>query len=122
MAEGYDYVIVGGGSAGTAGQPALPTYTRLVALPAGSGVTVRVLQAATRSLGVMQPEPRQPVVEQGKSAPTFDPALYAAAQQGPVVAVYVLDDEAAGDHKYGGASRWWRLGSAIAAAMHAEDN
>ncbi|SMQ74713.1 deoxyribodipyrimidine photo-lyase [Altererythrobacter xiamenensis] len=36
-----------------------------------------------------------------------NPALYAAAQQGPVVAVYVLDDEAAGDHKYGGASRWW---------------
>ena len=36
-----------------------------------------------------------------------NPALYSAAQQGPVVAVYVLDDEAAGDHKYGGASRWW---------------
>ncbi|ALE16627.1 Deoxyribodipyrimidine photolyase [Altererythrobacter epoxidivorans] len=36
-----------------------------------------------------------------------NPALYHAAQQGPVVAVYVLDDEAAGDHAYGGASRWW---------------
>ena len=36
-----------------------------------------------------------------------NPALYHAAKQGPVVAVYVLDDEAAGDHAYGGASRWW---------------
>ena len=36
-----------------------------------------------------------------------NPALYAAAQLGPVIAVYVLDDEAAGSHKYGGASRWW---------------
>ena len=36
-----------------------------------------------------------------------NPALYFAAQAGPVIAVYVLDDDAAGDHKYGGASRWW---------------
>ena len=36
-----------------------------------------------------------------------NPALFAAASQGPVVAVYVLDDDAAGDHAYGGASRWW---------------
>ncbi|GAA4039334.1 cryptochrome/photolyase family protein [Parerythrobacter jejuensis] len=36
-----------------------------------------------------------------------NPALYHAAQQGPVVAVYVLDDERAGSHAYGGASRWW---------------
>ncbi|TMM50054.1 cryptochrome/photolyase family protein [Qipengyuania marisflavi] len=35
------------------------------------------------------------------------PALYAAAQAGPVIPVYVLDDDAAGDHAYGGASRWW---------------
>lgn len=35
------------------------------------------------------------------------PALHAAAQAGPVVPVYVLDDEAAGHHAYGGASRWW---------------
>ena len=35
------------------------------------------------------------------------PALHAAAQAGPVVPVYVLDDAAAGDHAYGGASRWW---------------
>lgn len=35
------------------------------------------------------------------------PALYHAAQEGPVIPVYVLDDEAAGSHAYGGASRWW---------------
>ncbi|MGB3752895.1 MAG: deoxyribodipyrimidine photo-lyase [Parerythrobacter sp.] len=36
-----------------------------------------------------------------------NPALYHAAQAGPVVPIYVLDDDAAGDHAYGGASRWW---------------
>ncbi|MCK0128211.1 deoxyribodipyrimidine photo-lyase [Erythrobacter sp. F6033] len=36
-----------------------------------------------------------------------NPALFSAAAQGPVVCVYVLDDEAAGHHAYGGASRWW---------------
>lgn len=35
------------------------------------------------------------------------PAFYAAAQAGPVIPVFVLDDAAAGDHAYGGASRWW---------------
>jgi len=35
------------------------------------------------------------------------PAFLAAAQAGPVVPVYVLDDDAAGHHAYGGASRWW---------------
>ena len=35
------------------------------------------------------------------------PALHAAAQAGPVVPVFVLDDAAAGDHAYGGASWWW---------------
>jgi len=36
-----------------------------------------------------------------------NPALYHAAQAGPVVAVYVLDDEAPGRHAMGGAARWW---------------
>ncbi|MBE5072975.1 deoxyribodipyrimidine photo-lyase [Erythrobacteraceae bacterium E2-1 Yellow Sea] len=36
-----------------------------------------------------------------------NPALYHAAQVGPVIAVYVLDDDTAGSHAYGGASRWW---------------
>ncbi len=36
-----------------------------------------------------------------------NPALFHASQAGPVVPVFVLDDAAAGDHAYGGASRWW---------------
>ena len=31
----------------------------------------------------------------------------AAAEAGAVIPVYVLDDESAGHHAYGGASRWW---------------
>ena len=36
-----------------------------------------------------------------------NPALYEAAQRGPVIPVYVLDDASAKSHAYGGASRWW---------------
>ena len=35
------------------------------------------------------------------------PALHAAAQAGPVIAVYVLDDDTPKHRKMGGASRWW---------------
>ena len=35
------------------------------------------------------------------------PALSAAAAAGPVIPVYVLDDEGPRDHALGGASRWW---------------
>lgn len=35
------------------------------------------------------------------------PALHAAAQDGPVLCVYVLDDETPRHRKMGGASRWW---------------
>lgn len=35
------------------------------------------------------------------------PAFHAAAQAGPVIPVFVLDDAAAGDHAIGGAARWW---------------
>ena len=35
------------------------------------------------------------------------PALHAASQAGPVIPVFVLDDDRAGDHAYGGASRVW---------------
>jgi len=34
-------------------------------------------------------------------------AFTAAAQAGPVVPVYILDDETPADRKMGGASRWW---------------
>ncbi len=37
-----------------------------------------------------------------------NPALYEAAQTGrPVIPVYILDEEAAGDWRPGAASRWW---------------
>ena len=35
------------------------------------------------------------------------PAFHAAAATGPVIPVYVLDDETAKHRKLGGASRWW---------------
>ena len=35
------------------------------------------------------------------------PALVAACHDGPVIPVYVLDDETPGKHAMGGASRWW---------------
>lgn len=35
------------------------------------------------------------------------PALAAAVEEGPVIPVYVLDDDAPRDWKMGGASRWW---------------
>jgi len=36
-----------------------------------------------------------------------NPALIEAAKNGPILPVYVLDDENAGEWKMGGASRWW---------------
>lgn len=36
-----------------------------------------------------------------------NPALTAACQHGEVVPIYILDDANAGEHKMGGASRWW---------------
>lgn len=35
------------------------------------------------------------------------PGLHAAAEAGPVLPVFVLDDERPGDRRYGGAHRWW---------------
>jgi deoxyribodipyrimidine photo-lyase len=38
---------------------------------------------------------------------TDNPALSAAAAKGAIIPVYILDDDNAGAHKMGGASRWW---------------
>ncbi len=48
-------------------------------------------------------------------------ALVAAVERGPVIPVYVLDDDGAGARKLGGASRWWLHHSlaALAAALEA---
>lgn len=49
-------------------------------------------------------------------------AVVAAAAEGPVVPLFVLDDDAPGDWRMGGAQRWWlhhsleRLGEALAKA------
>ncbi|MCY6382689.1 deoxyribodipyrimidine photo-lyase [Hoeflea prorocentri] len=36
-----------------------------------------------------------------------NPALLRAVEAGRVLCVFILDDETAGDHRAGGASRWW---------------
>lgn len=36
-----------------------------------------------------------------------NPALYQAAKQDRVLPIYILDDKSAGEHRMGGASRWW---------------
>ncbi len=36
-----------------------------------------------------------------------NPALVAACAEGDIIPVYVLDDDAPGDRRMGGASRWW---------------
>ncbi len=46
-----------------------------------------------------------------------NPALAAAAAAGPVLPVYVLDDDAAGDWAMGGAHRWWLHGSLTSLAQ-----
>jgi deoxyribodipyrimidine photo-lyase len=41
-------------------------------------------------------------------------ALIAAAEEGPVTAVYILDDKAPAEHAIGGAQRWWLHHSLVA--------
>lgn len=49
------------------------------------------------------------------------PALVAAAGEGAVIPVFILDDETPGDRRMGGASRWWLHHSlaALGAALEA---
>ena len=68
-----------GGASGAVGQAALPTITRLVALPVGSGVQVRVVSTETQSLGAMTLEPMMPITDQDKAAPAFNQSFYASA-------------------------------------------
>ena len=50
------------------------------------------------------------------------PALVAAAHEGPVIPVYVLDDDAPGSWSIGGAQRWWLYHTlkAFAASLEAK--
>jgi len=69
-----------GGHLGADGQAELPTVTRLVALPAGSGVEVRLLEKNLVSLGTMTIAPSQGIQDLNKAGPVrFDQALYASA-------------------------------------------
>lgn len=53
------------------------------------------------------------------------PALTAAAAAGPVIPLYILDDETTGEWRWGGASRWWldrslaRLGECVPLVLRA---
>lgn len=47
---------------------------------------------------------------------TDHPALAAAAKAGPVLPIYVLDDDTPGGWRMGGASRWWLHGSLVSLA------
>jgi deoxyribodipyrimidine photo-lyase len=48
-------------------------------------------------------------------------AFHAAAARGPVLPVYVLDDETPGHRKLGGAARWWLHGSLAALAAQLQE-
>ena len=49
------------------------------------------------------------------------PALIAAAHEGPVIPVYILDDETPGDWRIGGAQRWWLHHSLTSLAADLKD-
>ena len=48
------------------------------------------------------------------------PAIAAAAKAGPILALYVLDDETPGQWQIGGAQRWWLHGSLAAMGKQLE--
>ncbi|KQR81222.1 cryptochrome/photolyase family protein [Sphingomonas sp. Leaf343] len=49
------------------------------------------------------------------------PALVAAAHEGPVIPVYILDDDTPGEWRMGGAQRWWLHHSLTALAEALEE-
>jgi len=75
-----DLSLPGGGHRGLVGEPALPTYTRLVALPAGVGVQARLLDHRRVDLGALRLVPNRGIEDQQKAgAPSFDAVRYRAA-------------------------------------------
>ncbi len=69
-----------GGWGGEVGEPALPTLTRLVALPAGSGASARLLDVQMTELGAMRIAPQLPAdTDDELAAMPFDAVRYAAA-------------------------------------------
>ena len=51
-----------------------------------------------------------------------NPALWDAVKQGPVLPIYILDDENAGEYAMGGASRWWLHHSLLSLKKSLEEN
>jgi hypothetical protein len=76
-----ELAIPEGGFAGDIGRAALPTYTRLVALPAGLGARVTLTGTEMSALPAMDLAPAQPVVDQrdSQAAAKLDGAWYARA-------------------------------------------
>ncbi len=76
-----ELAVPDGGFAGDIGRAALPTYTRLVALPAGVGAQVTLTAKQMAVLPAMDLAPAQPVVDEdaGKAALRLDSAWYARA-------------------------------------------
>ncbi|MEZ4388412.1 MAG: C25 family cysteine peptidase [Candidatus Krumholzibacteriia bacterium] len=69
-----------GGALGLEGQPALPTFTRLVALPAGSGVQVKVVGRELKDLGTMRLAPNLGIADKDAAGPLrFDARSYATS-------------------------------------------
>ena len=80
--EGASYQaleIEGGGEAGHAGEPLLPTFSRFIQVPAESGITIEVLSTDTRVIKHILPLPVQPAEADGF---TKDEAIYAGQDYG----------------------------------------
>ena len=80
--ETFDAVdLPGGGHLGEVGRAALPTLTRLVALPAGVGADVRITAREMVDLGILRIAPAEAVraADGDATAAAFDEAAYAAS-------------------------------------------
>jgi hypothetical protein len=71
--------IEGGGTSGVAGEPMLPTFTRLIQIPDRAGVQYETISAETRELSGYRPMPLQS--DEGTGF-TIDAAAYARAGYG----------------------------------------
>ena len=78
--------IAGGGLVGEEGRAALPTFSRLVAVPAGMAVSARVVASEEAAFAGYRPLPMQPA---DAKTPLIDRAWYAGgeAQRPPLVQV-----------------------------------
>jgi len=78
--EVFDLLAIeGGGFEGDAGEPEMPTFSRLVAIPDRAGVRVAVTSVETRELAGLRPMPHQP---DDASGFVIDAAAYARAGYG----------------------------------------